>query len=165
MKVYSDILTEDKVRRAFASARSCGADIWMSDIRTWKPRGHAYGTEFWAESHHGTKASAHWPLADSGNRRNAPRAASWSAYGWLIAILFRDDPDARIGCYDGAAVFVAKVEQEAARRPADPAFLAALTAAPEQYGTYIPSPERQEDILDRIEDVLGPDPVVFGQRS
>jgi hypothetical protein len=111
MKVRSNVITTSDVRKAFARARAeDGADIYIDAIRSFKPRGYAYGTEFWAESLNGKRASAHGPVV-SGPRDGQPRAASWSDYGYLIARLYNTDPHAQIGYYDNAADFVAKVRQ------------------------------------------------------
>jgi hypothetical protein len=53
-----------------------------------------------------------------------PRAASWTAYGYVISCLFAHDPDARIGPYRGRADFIAKVTTYAWLRGESSAFLA-----------------------------------------
>jgi hypothetical protein len=114
--MYSDKLTEHDVRTAFYDARQVdGQDIWPVDIRTFRPRsyGRRNGIEFYAESLHGKMATGHRPIGsyplslELGS--DVPRAASWSAYGYVIARLFAMDPDARIGGYDGVAGFAKAV--------------------------------------------------------
>jgi hypothetical protein len=110
MKIYSDVITSADVHRAFADARCAGADIHVDELRTWKPRRHAHGTEVWAESVSGTRATAHRPIG-SYDLSDVPRAASWSDWGQVIARLYVLDPAARIGFYKDAADFEAKVRQ------------------------------------------------------
>jgi hypothetical protein len=111
MKLYSDKITEADVRGAFVTARIQNqADIYIDALRTFRPRRHANGVEFWAESLNGTRASGHAAIAP-GPRDNYPRAASWTDYGYVIAHLFNIDPEARIGGYNSKADFVAKVHQ------------------------------------------------------
>lgn len=43
-------------------------------------------------------------------------AATWMDWGWLIAVLFRFDPDARIGQYDGAEDFNLQVRAQIRHR-------------------------------------------------
>jgi hypothetical protein len=116
MKIYSDKITEHDVRRAFTIARDDHhADIWIEDIRTWKPRKYLYGTEVFPRSHHGSRATGHVPARASGPRDGYPRAASWDDWGYVIAELYRIDPDARVGFYDSKADFISKVTKY--RRP------------------------------------------------
>ncbi len=103
MKIYSAKITTADVGRAFGRARMLnGADIWIDDIRSFRPRRGGNGTEFWAYSDNGTQASAHDRLRS---------AASWTDYGHVIAHLFNVDSHARIGQYNGEADFVAQVRQ------------------------------------------------------
>jgi hypothetical protein len=111
MRIYSDHLTQEDVRAAFGRARARGCDIWIESIRSFKPRIGRYGTEVFAESHHGTKATGHVSAYASGPRDGYPRAASWDDWGYVIAELYNTDPHARIGFYDSEADFVAKVRQ------------------------------------------------------
>lgn len=135
MRVYSDVITEYHVSRAFAEARGIdGADIWIADSRTWQPRAWAHGTEFWAYSHHGTRASAHGPI-QRGPRNHLPRAASWSDWGFVIARLYLLDSRARIGHYLDRDDFIRKVRADHAfsRRRESAAFLTLLgESVPEQ---------------------------------
>lgn len=114
MKVYSEILTEWSVRDAFMSARlTDGQDIHLDGIRSFRPRKGGFGTEFWAQSLNGKVASGHRPIGSYPlsleNGSDVARAASWSAYGYVIARLYLVDPDAKIGIYDNAQDFAEKV--------------------------------------------------------
>lgn len=113
MRIYSNKLTVAKVLHAFAAAREItSADIRAVDTRSFTPRGTnnlwANGIEVYAESRHGNAATGHAPIGP-GPRDHLPRAASWTDYGWVIAYLFAEDPDARIGFYDGVADFISQV--------------------------------------------------------
>lgn len=130
MKLYSDKLTARDVRIAFSEARTVyGADIWTDDVQAFQPRSkYAHGVKFYAQSMHGTRPTAHraigsYPL----DREN--RAASWSDYGYVIAILFARDPGAVIGPYKCAGDFHAQVTQahEHYRKNESVAFLDVLT--------------------------------------
>lgn len=126
MKIYSNTLTMTEVREAFKTARdSDGADIYVEDGREFRPRSHAHGTEVWAESMHGKRATGHVPARASGPRDGHPRAASWDDWGFVIARLFRADPQARVGFYASKADFIARVRKHP--RPGSPlAFLSVL---------------------------------------
>lgn len=103
MKIYSDKITEDDVKFAFRRARMHNyADIWIEDISTWTPRKQANGVEFHAVSSNGRRAV---------NRGTGGRAASWEDWGFVIAWLYRLDPEARIGMYTSKADFRNKVHQ------------------------------------------------------
>jgi hypothetical protein len=103
MKIYSDRITEDDVKFAFHRARMHNhADIRIQDIITWTPRNQAYGTELHAVSDNGRRAV---------NRGTGGRAASWEDWGFVIAYLYRLDPEARIGIYTSRADFRNKVHQ------------------------------------------------------
>jgi hypothetical protein len=131
MKVYSTKITSDDVRKAFRLARlENAADIWPDDVRDFRPRlaGYSHGVQFYAYSHDGTRPTAHrtigsYPLDDEA------RAASWDDYGWMIAHLFKIDPDAIIGQYKGRADFIRQVRQYAPyRRPRSTAPFLALVS-------------------------------------
>lgn len=112
MKIRSNIITFLDMHAAFQAARDInGADIHIESWREFKPRGFAHGVEMWAESLHGTRATGHVPARASGPRDGYPRAASWDDWGFVIARLYLIDPDARIGFYDNAADFEAKVRK------------------------------------------------------
>lgn len=112
MKIYSNILTQRAVEDAFALARQADhADIWIDEMRTWQPRAWTHGIEVWAYSLHGTRASAHGPIAP-GPRDHLPRAAAWEDWGNVIARLYATDPRARIGHYKNAGDFADKVRAD-----------------------------------------------------
>lgn len=114
MKIRSDIITMADVRQAFAAARAGhGADIWIDESRTFKPRRYHYGVEVWAESMNGKRATGHHAIGSvsGGEAQYLPRAASWTDYGYVIAALYNLDPDAQIGSYDSEADFVASVRR------------------------------------------------------
>jgi hypothetical protein len=124
LKVYSNHITRTDVEKAFSAARvQNGADIWIEQIRTWKPRRETYGVEFTAYSQNGKHAR---------NYGRAGRAASWSDHGYVIAHLFNIDPHAKIGFYDNEADFVEKVSKYQPR-DADTDFLGVLDNI-EEYG-------------------------------
>lgn len=144
MKIYSNVITESDVHRAFRAARAAhGADIHVEDITTWKPRhykketpkrtNYAYGTEVFAESINGKMATGHVPARASGPRDGYPRAASWDDWGYVIAYLYNLDPHARIGFYDNEADFVAKVRKYRRKGSSLP-FLDVLTNIGEYIG-------------------------------
>lgn len=100
MKIYSDHLTEHEVRLAFQRARLFSdADIHITDITTWAGRKYSNVLELHAGSINGRRQ----------NNNNDGRAASWDDWGYVIAYLFRMDPAARIGMYDGFIDFGNKV--------------------------------------------------------
>ena len=87
-------LTANDVRSAVTRARTeFDQDIYLDDISV-GPKG---AIEFYCASEHGKFAC---------NRRNSDtRAATWVAWGYVIADLYRRDPDARIGFYRGVNHF------------------------------------------------------------
>jgi hypothetical protein len=123
MRIYSDKLTEAHVREAFTAARSeHGARIWIDDIRSFRPRlEFLFGTEVFAEGT-SVQATGHRPVG-SYDLSGEKRAAAWDAWGWVIAILFAQDPDAQIGSYRNKADFIATVERYGASRPEPTDFL------------------------------------------
>lgn len=147
MKVYSDVITDGMIQQAVAAARVIdGADIFIESLRTWKPRAWAWGTEFWAYSVHGTRASTHGPI-EQGPRDHLPRAATWSDWGYVIARLYLLDSRARIGHYLDRDDFIAKVRADHAfsRRRESIAFLELL-------GESVPEPEPPRIIRRRSTD-------------
>lgn len=128
MKIYSDKITTADIFTAFRLARTVhGQDIHLDGgVRQFRPRRQAHGYEIFAESMHGKRASAHGPIG-SYDRSTLPRAASWNAYGFVIAHLYNVDPDARIGFYAGRADFIAKTATAYGRVADD--FLATLRAS------------------------------------
>jgi hypothetical protein len=108
MKIYSNKITSEDVRSAFSRARNVnGADIWIDDLRTFRPRRrHGNGIEVFATSDGGSRATGHAPIG-SYDRSDLPRAASWTDYGYVMSYLFNEDPGAIIAQYNGKADFVA----------------------------------------------------------
>jgi hypothetical protein len=128
MKSYSTKITSDDVREAFRLARLLnGADIYAEDVADFRPRkAGSRGVKFYAHSHGGTRPTAHraigsYPLDDEN------RAASWEDYGYVIAHLYRLDPDAIIGQYQGRADFIRRVRLDAPGRRSAAPFLTLLT--------------------------------------
>lgn len=123
MKLYSDKIGYAEVRAAFQKARTIDRqDIYEVDVRNFRPRREHNGVEFYAESLNGKRATGHraigsYPLCD------VPRAASWTAYGYVIARLYALDPDARIGQYHDRADFISSVTRYVPRGESS-AFLA-----------------------------------------
>jgi hypothetical protein len=85
-------LKEADVYAAARYARSKGHDIDVASIIT-APRG---GITFYCSSMYGKRAA---------NGRPGERAASWTAWGWLIADLLKRDPNAIVGQYKGVEDF------------------------------------------------------------
>lgn len=106
MKLYSDILTDVDVFEAFNNARNLHNQvIWSVDVRSFKPRSqYANGVEFFAEgnSPHATghRVIGSYPLG------SVSRAATWSAYGYVIAALYQKDESAKIGFYKSKQDFI-----------------------------------------------------------
>lgn len=88
-------LTKDDVYAAAQAARRRGQDIHIDEIAV-APRG---GIQFYCVAMHGTRRT-------NGGRDGY--AAKWSAWGWLIAELYKIDPDAKIGQYKNVFDFVAQ---------------------------------------------------------
>jgi len=124
MKLYSNQLGPCAVHAAFRDARGIDQqDIGLTDMRAFSPRGpERNGVEFYAESSNGRRAAAHRAIG-SCSLGDAHRAASWTAYGYVIARLYAWDPDARIGKYRNRADFIAQVTYRVPRGESD-AFLA-----------------------------------------
>ena len=136
MKLYSDKLTAADVYAAFSGALAHGVDIRPDGVRQFRARQvttygldnndrpvrrtfrKSNGVQFYAYSMGGKRATGHraigsYPL--DGERR----AASWDAYGYVIASLFRMDPDAVIGNYAGRDDFIRQVEEASRKEPKD----------------------------------------------
>ena len=96
MIVYSDTLTENDLYEAALRARDeFGQDIWIDEISSGRSRKRNGRITFYAKSMNGRRA-----------RNGRPgRAASWTAYGYLIAELFRRDSEAIIGIYNSPTEF------------------------------------------------------------
>lgn len=124
LKIYSNTLTMADIRAAFRAARTeDGQDIYLEDPREFEPKGANRGRrgfEIFAHSLYRKQASGHRPIGSYPlsleNGSDVNRAASWTAYGYVIARLFAMDPKARIGQYGGARDFVRQVEAQAAHR-------------------------------------------------
>jgi len=123
-------------------------DICLDDIRAFTPRQTGpqgrpwrYGVEFYAESKCGTYATGHRPVG-SYPLDSVARAASWTAYGYVIARLFVLDPHAVIGWYDGVGDFITQIK--ASHRKDDKGFLALVegTGYFDDGGTWQPWPPR-----------------------
>jgi hypothetical protein len=131
VKVYSNKITEHDVSMAFIDAKyTDGADIYPVDISSFKPRGHEYGVTFYAGSDHGVRLAAH-----RGDTYEFPRAASWDAWGWVIARLYLLDPDARIGNYRDVSDFIDKVTTSN-RMDKEPKDFLSLVTEDEGPGSY-----------------------------
>lgn len=134
--MYSDTLTREDVHRAFLDALLIdGQDIHIDSMREFRAQGvttrnygtgrmisvkhyRKHGVEFFAKSTDGKRASGHHEIA-SGPADHYPRAASWDAYGYVIARLFAKDPDAIIGNYAGVVDFIEQVEAANRKEPKD----------------------------------------------
>lgn len=86
-------LTRADVYAAVAVALEHGQDIDVCELAV-SPRG---AITFYGYSLNGTRNT---------NRSDGNKAASWSAWGWLIAELYNRDPNARIGQYKSASSFM-----------------------------------------------------------
>lgn len=97
MYIRSDLLVADDIRAAFADARQFdGQDIYITDMREFRPRGYARGFQLYAGALAGRNASAHAPDV---------KAATWDAYGYVMARLYKTDPGAKIASYANLAEF------------------------------------------------------------
>lgn len=122
MKLHSNILTADDVHICAAVARKVhGCDIYVDEISEGGSRKAARRITFYAHSKNGKRAR---------NGRQG-RAATWSDYGYLIAELYRRDPDAIFDYYANVDDFVSKCTEDAWRRAeysrgevVDPGFIA-----------------------------------------
>lgn len=122
MKLYSATLSKSDIAAAFKVARDHGADIHLDDYREWRARDGRYAAEVHAASLGGTRMAQH-----TVDGIQSP-AASWDAWGWFIAELYRRDPSARIGYYLNAGDFALKVLQaKRAGRKESAEFLRLLT--------------------------------------
>ena len=109
MKLYSNKINGGAVEAAFFEARTLdGQDIYAQDLRAFVPRNFQGGVEFYAFSYSGKRASAHRPIGSY----DVVRAASWEAYGFVIARLYQRDPDAVISYYGNQRDFVRQIQDE-----------------------------------------------------
>lgn len=108
MKLYSNTITERDLWHAAAEVlRNDNQVIYLEDVRPFKPRKTwTNGVKFFAtgNSPHATghRAIGSYPLD------HVERAATWSAYGYLIARLYLIDPSAKIGYYTSKGDFIAQ---------------------------------------------------------
>lgn len=101
--MHSDKLTKRDVLDAATIARSgYGQDIYVDEIMSNGSRSRASAVTFYAASANGSRAS-------NRHGKTSAKAASWTAYGYLIAELFRRDADAIVGPYNGADDFARQV--------------------------------------------------------
>lgn len=99
MRLTSDIIDRAELESAAFHARAQHhQDIHVHEIAVGRARGKKYGITFYAHSLHGTRAT---------NRGDGERAATWTAWGFLIAELFARDPKAKIGQYENIHDFIA----------------------------------------------------------
>ena len=113
MKLHSDVLRKADVREAARVAREHGYDIQVGELVRVGSRQRTSGLQFYCEAIYGKRACNGRP----------GYAASWAAWGWLIAELFRRDPEAVIGWYKSPAHFSEVCREECERvtqyRPQD----------------------------------------------
>jgi hypothetical protein len=108
MKLHSDTLTTGDVMAACQVARqNFGQDVYCEESANVGSRSRRNGVIFYLESLHGRRSN-------NRQRSDGVRAASWSAWGYVIAELFNLDPNAIIGQYAGVADF--RNQCEAARK-------------------------------------------------
>lgn len=118
MKLHSDTLTSADVESAAAIARSeHGQDIYITEIHACGSRSRARGLTFYCGSLGGRRAT---------NRGDGERAATWTAWGYLIAELFRRDPDAIMTYYKSAADFQDRTQARYVPRGGSNSFLEVL---------------------------------------
>lgn len=98
MRIYSQVITERNVRETVAKTR----DIYIISIRSFRPRGGGNGIEIYCGGN-GFSRSAH---------DGEHFAATWDAYGNLMAELYMLDPSAKIAWYKTFVDFVEKTAHE-----------------------------------------------------
>jgi hypothetical protein len=97
VNLRSDIIDTVRLGLCCADARiNDGQDIYVSEYTATRGRGKLYSVTFYCASHHGKRRT---------NRGDGEMAASWTAYGYLIARLFLVDPQAVIGSYENVHDF------------------------------------------------------------
>lgn len=104
MKVHSNIITADHVAIAAATARmSYSVDMQVAELCNVGSRKRSHGVTFRGYALDGNRST------NSGiyGAANA-RAATWDAWGYFIAEMFKVDPDAIVGQYDGVSDFGAQ---------------------------------------------------------
>jgi hypothetical protein len=98
-------LTDTDVREAIARAVFVhGQDIHLEELVT----GTRGGIQFWCYSQNGKFSTGR-------NDSHGLKAATWTAYGYVIAELFSRDPNAHIGHYRGRDHFIRCIYSEQRR--------------------------------------------------
>lgn len=100
----STLTMRDVIDAIHAAVFTHGQDIYLDE---WSqgPRG---AKNFYCAAEHGSYATGR-------NDNSGKRAASWTAYGWVIAELFTRDPNAHIGQYRGRDHFIRTIYGEQRR--------------------------------------------------
>lgn len=98
MRLHSDTLTEADIRSACALARENGYDVYVEGMVRTGSRSRRNGYTLYLESANGRRTTNRRGKSDS-------RAATWSAWGFVIAELFNRDPEAIVGQYDSPQDF------------------------------------------------------------
>jgi hypothetical protein len=113
MRLWSDKITAGHLRAAMLDCQpEFGLSVWM-DIRSSTDRarrrkmGHdivltGTGARHTRYTNLGTSTNRGW------NREGDDKAATWMDWGWLLAVLFRFDPDMCTPYYDGCDDFLAE---------------------------------------------------------
>lgn len=115
MKIHSDILTTQDLYRELPA----GCYLTLRQVGSRK-RDHGFDVGMSAEhgaDAHGLKRVYARNSGHHGAASDFDRAATWIEWGdWMVA-LFKVDPDAIIGTYDGVADFIATTTRYAPHRP------------------------------------------------
>jgi hypothetical protein len=97
MIIRSNLICAHHIHEAFYFARvNDGMDIYYDDFSQFTPRKFTMGYKLYGYAHEGKYASAHDSLY---------KAATWEAWGYVIARLYAIDPNAQISFYNSAAHF------------------------------------------------------------
>jgi hypothetical protein len=108
MKLHSDLIISRDVWTAANRARRVhGQDIYVDDEMNCGSRKRNAAVSFRCFSEHGKRSTNPGTSRD----RTTYKAATWTAWGYVIAELFALDPKAIIGTYDGVEDFAAKCQQ------------------------------------------------------
>jgi hypothetical protein len=117
MQIHTDTLTKADLYLELPA----GCDLEVSEHRS---RSRARRFDVAISADHGTDAHgikrvyAHNTGTHGGAGIDTPRAATWIEWGdWMVA-LFKIDPGAKIGTYDGVRAFVETTTDYAPHRPA-----------------------------------------------
>lgn len=101
MKLHSDIIDSGSLYyAAMQTRRDHGQDFQIGEVLDCGSRKRAHGVSF-----KGYALTGRYSTNSGIYGADSPRAATWSAWGYLIAELFKVDPHAVIGYYDGVADF------------------------------------------------------------